>query len=271
MKPKNPTPENKFADVPLRVKTWGYIIIAFSLAISHPLAMKVFVSWISFQCFFEFLRLFKVKTNLVFLSLVVGISQFFLLYFFKDEDYFICSAVLTAIFLLYFFILKASFQQLSGIAMALIVCLFSFPHLAFIRDHDSGIYSIIFVVVVTELNDVFQYLMGKFFGKHKIVPRISPNKTLEGFLGGVFLTIILSNILGYFLLPFNILINTLIGLSLGISGFFGDVFMSYLKRKAAVKDTGDLLPGHGGLLDRMDSLIFNAPLFFWILTFLLKR
>lgn len=266
MKPE----ENKFADVPLRVKTWVYIILVFALGISHPLAMKIFISWISFQCFFEFLRMFKVNSNRVIPSLFIAVSQFFLLHLFTIENYFLYSLVLVITTLLYFFLTKVSVKQLSGILIGLMVCLFAFPHLAFIRENISGIYAVIFVVVVTELNDVFQYLMGKFFGKHKIVPKISPNKTLEGFLGGVFLTIILSNILGFFLLKSDILTNTILGLILGISGFLGDVFMSYLKRKTEVKDTGNLLPGHGGLLDRMDSLIFNAPIFFWLLPFLLK-
>ncbi|MET3537234.1 phosphatidate cytidylyltransferase [Chryseobacterium limigenitum] len=266
MKPE----ENKFADVPLRVKTWIYIILVFALGISHPLAMKIFVSWISFQCFFEFLRMFKVNTNKIIPSIIVGVLQFFLLLFLNIENYFLYSLSLLIIILLSFSILKSSGKQLSGILIGLVVCLFAFPHLAFIRENISGIYSIIFLVVITELNDVFQYVMGKFFGKHKIVPKISPNKTLEGFLGGVFLTMILSNILGFFLLNSTILTNTVLGLILGISGFCGDIFMSYLKRKTDVKDTGNLLPGHGGLLDRMDSLIFNAPIFFWLLPLLLK-
>jgi len=266
MKPE----ENKFADVPLRVKTWIYIILVFALGISHPLAMKIFVAWISFQCLFEFLRMFKVKTNKIIPSIFVVISQFFLLFFLNIENYFLYSLGVSIIVLLYFSILKSSGKQILGILTALLICLFAFPHLAFIRENISGIYSIIFIVVVTELNDVFQYLMGKFFGKHKIVPKISPNKTLEGFIGGVFLTIILSNILGFFLLNSTILTNTILGFILGISGFCGDVFMSYLKRKNDIKDTGNLLPGHGGLLDRMDSLVFNAPIFFCILPFLLK-
>lgn len=262
--------ENKFADVPLRVKTWVYIILAFALGISHPIAMKIFVSWICFQALFEFLRLFKINNNRIVLCSIIAISQCLFLFLLNVENYFIYSSVLTAILLLYFFILKTSAKQLLGMTIGLIICLFSFPHLFFIRETEFGINTIIFVVVVTELNDVFQYLMGKFFGKHKIVPSISPNKTLEGFLGGVFLTIILSNFLGFFLLNSSILANSLLGLTLGIFGFFGDVFMSYLKRKTNVKDTGNLLPGHGGLLDRMDSLIFNAPIFFWILPIILK-
>lgn len=267
MKPE----ENKFADVPLRVKTWIYIIIVFALGISHPLATAIFVSWIGAQSFFEFSRMFKVYEKPIIPSLFIGVSQFFLLQFLSIENYFLYSSILGIVVLLYFFILKSSTRQLMGIFIALMVCLFAFPHLFWIRNSSNGLSSIIFIVVVTELNDVFQYLMGKFFGKHKIVPTISPNKTLEGFIGGVLITIILSNILGFFLLKTDIITNSIIGITLGVFGFCGDIFMSYLKRKTDVKDTGTLLPGHGGLLDRMDSLIFNAPLFFWILSFLIKN
>lgn len=267
MKPE----ENKFADVPLRVKTWIYIIIVFALGISHPFAMAIFVAWIGLQSFFEFSKMFQLPSNLVFPSIFIGISQFYLLYYLNIENYFLYSSLLGVLALGYFLLLKSSSKQLFGIFIALLVCLFSFPHLYWIRTSVNGLNAIIFVVVVTELNDVFQYLMGKFFGKRKITPQISPNKTLEGLIGGVFLTVILSNILGFFLLKTDFLINSILGIGLGISGFFGDIFMSYLKRKTNVKDTGNLLPGHGGLLDRVDSLVFNAPLFFWILTLLIKN
>ncbi|MDH6251008.1 phosphatidate cytidylyltransferase [Chryseobacterium sp. H1D6B] len=237
--------------------------------------MNVVVAWICFQCFFEFLRLSKINTSRIFPSVFLGTAQFFLLNFLNYKNYFLCSTALAFIIVSYFLIIKVPVKQLSGILTALLVCLFAFPHLSFIRNFSSANISnislIIFVVVVTELNDVFQYLMGKFFGKHKIVPAISPNKTLEGFIGGVLLTVLLSNILGFFLLKSSFTASTLIGAALGISGFCGDVFMSYLKRKSGIKDTGNLLPGHGGLLDRMDSLIFNAPLFFWLIPLFLKN
>lgn len=267
MKPE----ENKFADVPLRVKTWIYIIIVFALGISHPLAMAVFTAWIGLQSFFEFSKMFKVPANPVISSIWIGITQFYLLYYLNIENYFLYSSLLGILVLGYFLLLKSSTKQLYGIFIAIVVCLFSLPHLYWIRTSVNGLNDIIFVVVVTELNDVFQYLMGKFFGKRKITPHISPNKTLEGLIGGIFLTVILSNILGFFLLNTDFLINSILGIGLGISGFFGDIFMSYLKRKTNVKDTGNLLPGHGGLLDRVDSLVFNAPLFFWILTLLIKN
>lgn len=267
MKPE----ENKFADVPLRVKTWIYIIIVFALGISHPLAMAVFTAWIGLQSFFEFSKMFKVPANPVISSICIGISQFYLLYYLNIENYFLYSSLLGVLILVCFLLLKSSTQQLYGIFIAIVVCLFSLPHLYWIRTSVNGLNAIIFIVVVTELNDVFQYLMGKFFGKRKITPHISPNKTLEGLIGGIFLTVILSNILGFFLLKTDFSINTILGIALGISGFFGDIFMSYLKRKTNVKDTGNLLPGHGGVLDRVDSLVFNAPLFFWILTLLIKN
>ena len=267
MKPE----ENKFADVPLRVKTWIYIILVFAIGILHPVATKILISWITFQCFMEFAKMFKIKSNPIVFSVLIAVSQFFLLDLFDKENYLIYSIVLILITLSYLIISKAPLDQLKGLLIGLVICLLSFPHLVFIRETLLGINSIIFVVVVTELNDVFQYLMGKFFGKHKIVPKISPNKTLEGFLGGVFLTVLLSNLLGLLLLKSDILTNTILGIILGISGFCGDVLMSYLKRMTNVKDTGKLLPGHGGLLDRMDSLIFNAPIFFWLLPFILKN
>lgn len=267
MKPE----DNKFADVPLRVKTWIYIIIVFALGISHPVAMTVFVSWISYQCFYEFSKMFKIHESPAAPSLFIGILQFFLLYFLNIETYLLYSFLISILIFCRFILSGAPKKQLYGISVALLICLFSFPHLLWIRERFDGLTAIIFIVVVTELNDVFQYLMGKFFGKHKITPQISPNKTLEGLVGGILLTIILSNILGYFLLKTDILTNSILGFILGISGFFGDIFMSYVKRKTGIKDTGTLLPGHGGLLDRVDSLVFNAPLFFWILPLLIKN
>ena len=270
MKPEETVKENKFADVPLRVKTWVYIILAFALGISHPLATKIFVSWICFQAFFEFLRLFKVDRFRVLISAGIAIIQLLLLFNFEIEFYLLYSSFLIVNILVYFVIAKLPWRKIMGLLLGLIICLLSYSHLAFVRDSGAGIQSIIFLVVVTELNDVFQYLMGKFFGKHRIVPKISPNKTLEGLVGGIFLTVILSSVLGLFLLKSSITANLILGIMLGIFGFLGDVLMSYIKRQTGVKDTGNLLPGHGGLLDRMDSLIFNAPLFFWMLPIILK-
>ncbi len=271
MKQENNKIENKYADVPLRVKTWLYIILVFSLGVSHTISMKFFISWIGFQVMFEFLKMFKIQANKILFSLIVGVIQFFLLEYYTIKYYYFYAFFFLMIGIIFFAIKTKKLKEIVGITTGLIITLFIFPHLFFLREGVNGLKALVFLVVVTELNDVFQYLMGKSFGKHKILPKISPNKTTEGFLGGVFLTIILSNISGYFLLPSNMFFNTVIGVIIGVLGFFGDIFMSFLKRKTNVKDTGTILPGHGGLLDRMDSLIFNAPVLFWIFSYYFQK
>ncbi|WP_434737034.1 phosphatidate cytidylyltransferase, partial [Escherichia coli] len=116
-------------------------------------------------------------------------------------------------------------------------------------------------------NDIAQYLWGKSCGRRKVVPKVSPGKTLEGLVGGVITTMIASLIIGPLLTPLNTLQALLAGLLIGISGFCGDVVMSAIKRDIGVKDSGKLLPGHGGLLDRIDSLIFTAPVFFYFIRY----
>lgn len=126
----------------------------------------------------------------------------------------------------------------------------------------GGALLVLFLLALTESNDIAQYLWGKFCGRRKVVPKVSPGKTLEGLVGGVITTMIASLIIGPLLTPLNTLQVLLAGLLIGISGFCGDVVMSATKRDVGVKDSGKLLPGHGGLLDRIDSLIFTAPVFF---------
>lgn len=119
-----------------------------------------------------------------------------------------------------------------------------------------------FILLITVANDFMQMFSGKMFGKHKIIPKVSPNKTWEGFIGGVIGTTILSMLIAPVLTPFTLLQSAFCGSVLAIAGFFGDVTMSAVKRDMGVKDTSSLIPGHGGILDRFDSLIFTAPLFF---------
>ena len=112
------------------------------------------------------------------------------------------------------------------------------------------------------MNDVAQFVWGKTLGKRKILPLVSPNKTWEGFLGGAVTTLLVSLLLGPLFTPLDLPRAALVGLEIGIFGFIGDVVMSAVKRDIGVKDTGTLLPGHGGILDRLDSLTFTAPLYF---------
>lgn len=121
---------------------------------------------------------------------------------------------------------------------------------------------LIFLILLSQLSDVAQYCCGRLLGRNKIAPRISPNKTWEGLLGGFALTAALSPLLAPWLTPFDVKEAMAAGFLIAVSGFAGDLAISALKRDVGMKDSGHLLPGHGGVLDRVDSLIFSAPLFF---------
>lgn len=124
---------------------------------------------------------------------------------------------------------------------------------------------LVFLVVLTEANDVAQFLWGKALGTRPVAPRVSPGKTVEGLAGGGLTTVALAAGLTPLLTPFSVPMGAVVGGALALAGFVGDITISAVKRDAGVKDTGTLLPGHGGVLDRVDSLIFTAPLFFHFL------
>jgi len=126
---------------------------------------------------------------------------------------------------------------------------------------------LLFLVLLTQLNDVAQYCVGKLLGKAKIVPSVSPGKTTAGFVGGVVITTLASVALAQYLTPFNLVHAAFIGALTGLAGFVGDVNISAIKRDIGVKDSGQLIPGHGGILDRIDSLTFTAPIFFHYLNY----
>jgi phosphatidate cytidylyltransferase len=123
-----------------------------------------------------------------------------------------------------------------------------------------------FLVCVTQVSDVLQYVFGKCFGRHKIAPNISPNKTVEGFVGGVLGAVLLGTGL-WWITPFNWWQAALMSLVIALMGFFGGLVMSAIKRDRGVKDYGAIIPGHGGIMDRIDSLCFAAPVFFHITRF----
>jgi len=123
------------------------------------------------------------------------------------------------------------------------------------------------LLVATEANDVAQYCWGKLFGRHKIMPTVSPNKTWEGFLGGWVTTAALIWVIGPIFAPLAGLNLAIMAVVLPLAGFAGDVTLSAVKRDIGVKDTSRLIPGHGGILDRIDSLTFTTPLYFHLMTF----
>ena len=120
----------------------------------------------------------------------------------------------------------------------------------------------LYLLFLTQFNDVAQYVWGKTLGRRKVAPNISPNKTWGGLIGGVLTTVALGAALATWLTPLSSLQGLLAGALIGVAGFFGDLTMSAVKRDLQIKDTSNLIPGHGGILDRLDSLTFTAPLFF---------
>ncbi len=119
----------------------------------------------------------------------------------------------------------------------------------------------LFFVVVVQASDVLQYVCGKLFGKRPIAPQVSPNKTVEGFIGGVALATLLGGGL-FWITPFTPIQSLGFSLVICLMGFAGGLVMSATKRDRGVKDFGAILPGHGGILDRIDSICFAAPIFF---------
>ncbi|PZD78320.1 phosphatidate cytidylyltransferase [Mesonia sp. K7] len=131
-------------------------------------------------------------------------------------------------------------------------------------DYRPKILLAIFVMIWT--NDTFAYLIGKQFGKRKLLERISPKKTIEGFLGGMIFTVLAGYVISLYLPVFTYKTWVFLGFFTSLFGTYGDLIQSKLKRQANVKDSGSIMPGHGGLLDRLDSILFAGT---FIYTFLL--
>jgi phosphatidate cytidylyltransferase len=114
------------------------------------------------------------------------------------------------------------------------------------------------------ISDSGAYFAGRFFGRHLLFPSLSPNKTIEGSLGGLILTVLVIGAISYQFLNFSLAKAVVIGAGVSFFSQSGDLFESALKRILDVKDLGHLLPGHGGILDRIDSLLFTAPAVYYI-------
>jgi phosphatidate cytidylyltransferase len=137
-----------------------------------------------------------------------------------------------------------------------------FSHLAYFRNFPNGIAYVFLLFVLVEGNDAFAYLWGTLIGRHKLIPRLSPNKTVEGMMGAAASVIALAFGLRFLVPNITSIHLAVIAFALSIFGMCGDLTISFIKRDLKIKDMGALIPGHGGLLDRFDSIIFTAPLFF---------
>ena len=156
------------------------------------------------------------------------------------------------------------------LSWGLMITVFSLSHTAMLLSFGNKLgYAagpLLFLVALTEFNDVAQFTWGKLFGRHKIIPKVSPKKTWEGFIGGVLTTALVA----YFRRALSDADadrcgRRAAGAMIAGTGFLGDVTISACKRDLGVKDASNLIPGHGGILDRVDSLIYSAPVFYHLL------
>jgi phosphatidate cytidylyltransferase len=158
-------------------------------------------------------------------------------------------------------------ERASKVQWGLMVCVFCISHVPALLTlqvtgfEGNNLLLIAFLVIVVQGSDVLQYIWGKLLGKHKVAPVLSPSKTWEGLVGGVASATLLGAAL-HGITPFSPLQAAGMALLVCIMGFFGGLVMSAVKRDRGVKDWGHMIEGHGGMLDRTDSVVFAAPVFF---------
>jgi phosphatidate cytidylyltransferase len=143
-------------------------------------------------------------------------------------------------------------------------------HLILLRGGAKGVIWIFFVIVLAFSGDIAAFYVGRTFGKRKLMPHVSPGKTVEGLLGLAAGSVVGCLIYGYFLLPEVPTVHIVVlGLAAGVIGQLGDLFESLIKRASGAKDSGEILPGHGGVLDRLDCLLFIVPFVYYYRTYVL--
>jgi phosphatidate cytidylyltransferase len=163
-------------------------------------------------------------------------------------------------------------ERAAKVQWGLMVCVYCISHVPALLTLDIPGYEgrnlllIAFLVLVVQGSDVLQYIWGKLAGRRKVAPQLSPSKTWEGLIGGVLSATALGAAL-YWITPFTPWQAALVALTICLMGFFGGLVMSAIKRDRGVKDWGSMIEGHGGMLDRLDSVVFAAPIFFHTLRY----
>ena len=268
-------PNKDWRELTLRIRTWLVIVVLFSLALISPRWLALtFFALVSALALKEFLTLVpardadRMPVLWMFIAIpinygLIGIDWYGLFIIFIP--------VYAFLFLPARMVLVGETQgflhSAAQLHWGLMTTVFAVSHVAFLLilpadGLQTGALLVLYLVGLTEFNDVAQYLWGKSLGRIRVTPKVSPNKTLAGLLGGIGSTMLVAVLLGPLMTPLGWGMSLLAGGIIGVTGFCGDVVMSAVKRDIGVKDSGTLLPGHGGILDRLDSLIFIAPVFF---------
>lgn len=282
-------PERDPRELRLRVRTWWVIVALFGLAMLLDRGgAVVFFACVSALALREYLTLIPPRVadwQILFWAYACVPLQYLWVYLEWYGMFIIFIPVYSFLFLPTRLVLMgktAGFvQSTSDVHWGLMTTVFSISHAAYLlvlvpaegarwepqwpagtNAASAGAALLLLLILCTESNDIFQYLWGKSLGRIRVAPHVSPNKTLAGLLGGVATTTALAAVIGPWLTFMSANHAALGGLIIGLSGFAGDLSISAVKRDLGVKDSGTALPGHGGILDRVDSLTYTAPLFF---------
>lgn len=259
-----------------RIRAWWVMVLFLSLAfIGGRAGVILLFALCSFAALREFVTLTNAKRadhlSLVAAFFVVLPVQYYLIWIGWYGMY--------AIFIpVYVFLLLPILSALRGetdnflirvaeMQWALMICVFCASHVPALLNlnipgyEGRNVLLIAFLVVVVQLSDVLQYVWGKLIGRRKIAPRLSPSKTVEGFVGGSLSATAIGAGL-WWMTPFSPVGAAVMAFIITIMGFFGGLVMSAIKRDRGVKDWGHAIAGHGGFIDRLDSVVFSAPIFF---------
>lgn len=280
---KRRNPGRDYTELAARVRSWWVMagVFAAAMALSPTLSL-CFLGFVSFLALKEYLSLVPTRRadrRVLFWAYLAIPVQFW----WVATGWYGMFIIFIPVYLFLLLPLRmvvigetAGFLHAAGsLHWGLMLTVFNLSHMAYLlalpaahNPAGGGAGLVLFLMFLTQFNDVMQYVWGKTLGRHKIIPKVSPKKTWEGFLGGVMTTTVLAWLLAPLLTPLVGWEAPVAGLLIGIAGFVGDVNISALKRDLGVKDSGSLIPGHGGILDRVDSLTFTAPLFFHFLYYL---
>lgn len=265
------------SELKARISSWWVIVTVLALAIALSPAVSVaflgFVSFLALKEYFSLIPTRRADRRVLFWAYLAIPVQF---YWIGIEWYGMFIIFVPVYMFLFLPLAMLATGQTEGFLRAagslhwgLMTMVFAIGHAAYLlalpdevnpAAGSAGL--LLFLIFLTQFNDVAQYVWGKLLGRRKVIPTVSPNKTVEGLLGGIATTTLLAWLIAPWLTPLVSWEAPAAGLIIGFSGFVGDITISALKRDLGIKDSGSLIPGHGGILDRIDSLTFTAPLFF---------
>lgn len=275
-------PKANLKELKARTKSWWFMATIFILAtIVNTKISYIAIAFLSFVAFRELYSLLGFRNSdrrAIFWAFISIPIQYYLAFIGWYGAFIIFIPVVMFLILPLRLVLKGNtngiVKSMSLLQWTLMLTVFGISHMAYLLSlpeidgfNSGGRGLLLFLVFITEINDVMQFTWGKLLGKNKIIPKISPNKTWEGFIGGLISTTIIGYFLG-FLTPLPTIQIIFVSFMIAFSGFVGDIVVSSIKRDIGVKDTGNSIPGHGGVLDRIDSLAYTAPVFFHLVYYL---